>query len=38
MAKQADNTPALEFRHVSQSFNEKRVLSDINFTLERGYT
>jgi len=36
MAKQTDNTPALEFRHVSQSFNEKRVLSDITFKLERG--
>ncbi|HSQ19592.1 MAG TPA: ATP-binding cassette domain-containing protein [Blastocatellia bacterium] len=29
-------TPALEFRNVSLSFDEKRVLNDINFTLERG--
>lgn len=29
-------TPALEFRNVSLSFDEKRVLSDINFKLERG--
>ena len=28
--------PAIEFRHVSLSFDEKRVLSDINFRLERG--
>ena len=31
-----NNTPALEFRHVSFSFDEKRVLSDISFKLERG--
>src|SRR5512143_2519046 len=29
-------TPALEFRNVSLSFDEKRVLKDINFTLEHG--
>lgn len=29
-------TPAIEFRNVSLSFDEKRVLSDINFKLERG--
>jgi phospholipid/cholesterol/gamma-HCH transport system ATP-binding protein len=29
-------TPALEFRHVSLSFDEKRVLSDISFQLRRG--
>lgn len=28
--------PALEFRNVSLSFDEKRVLSDIDFTLKRG--
>lgn len=28
--------PALEFRNVSLSFDEKRVLSDIDFTLQRG--
>ena len=31
-----NNTPAIEFRNVSLSFDEKRVLSDINFKLERG--
>ena len=36
MAKQTDNIPAIEFRHVSQSFDEKRVLSDISFKLQRG--
>jgi len=36
MAKQANNIPAIEFRNVSQSFDEKRVLSDISFKLERG--
>jgi phospholipid/cholesterol/gamma-HCH transport system ATP-binding protein len=28
--------PALEFRNVSLSFDEKRVLNDIDFSLERG--
>lgn len=28
--------PALEFRNVSLSFDEKRVLNDISFSLERG--
>lgn len=28
--------PVLEFRNVSLSFNEKRVLSDINFALKQG--
>lgn len=31
-----NNTPALEFRHVSLSFDEKQVLNDINFKLDRG--
>ncbi len=31
-----NNTPAIEFRNVSLSFDEKRVLSDIDFKLERG--
>ena len=30
------NAPAIEFRHISLSFNEKRVLDDISFQLERG--
>jgi len=36
MATETNNTPAIEFRDVSLSFDEKRVLSDINFKLERG--
>ena len=36
MAEQTNNIPAIEFRNVSQSFDEKRVLSDISFKLERG--
>ena len=38
MATETENNsaPAIEFRNVSTSFDEKRVLSDINFTLERG--
>ena len=31
-----NNTPALEFRHVSLSFDERQVLSDIDFRLDRG--
>ncbi|MGB9181469.1 MAG: ATP-binding cassette domain-containing protein [Pyrinomonadaceae bacterium] len=31
-----DNTPAIEFRHVSLSFGEKQVLRDISFKLGRG--
>ena len=31
-----NKTPAIEFRHVSLSFDEKRVLNDINFKLDRG--
>jgi phospholipid/cholesterol/gamma-HCH transport system ATP-binding protein len=31
-----NNTPAIEFRNVSLSFDEKRVLNDISFKLERG--
>jgi phospholipid/cholesterol/gamma-HCH transport system ATP-binding protein len=30
------NTPAIEFRNVSLSFDEKRVLNDVSFKLERG--
>lgn len=33
---ETNNTPAIEFRSVSLSFDEKRVLNDINFKLERG--
>jgi phospholipid/cholesterol/gamma-HCH transport system ATP-binding protein len=36
MEAETNNVPALEFRNVSTSFDEKRVLSDINFKLERG--
>ena len=36
MAMETNNIPAIEFRDVSLSFDEKRVLSDINFKLERG--
>jgi phospholipid/cholesterol/gamma-HCH transport system ATP-binding protein len=38
MAMERENSPApaIEFRNVSTSFDEKLVLSDINFTLERG--
>jgi len=31
-----NNVPAIEFRNVSLSFDEKRVLNDISFKLERG--
>lgn len=31
-------TPALEFRHVALSFDEKPVLSDISFQMDRGGT
>lgn len=33
---QTKNVPAIEFRNVSQSFDEKQVLNDITFKLERG--
>ena len=36
MATETNNIPAIEFREVSLSFDEQRVLSDINFKLERG--
>lgn len=36
MVTETNNTPAIEFRNVSLSFDEKRVLSDINFKLQRG--
>ena len=36
METKTNNTPAIEFRNVSLSFDEKRVLSDISFTLKRG--
>src|SRR5262249_21589285 len=36
MGTETNNPPAIEFRHVSLSFDEKRVLSDVNFKLERG--
>ncbi len=31
-----NDVPAIEFRNVSVSFDERRVLSDVNFKLERG--
>jgi ABC-type transporter Mla maintaining outer membrane lipid asymmetry ATPase subunit MlaF len=36
METEINHLPALEFRNVSMSFDERRVLSDINFKLERG--
>lgn len=36
MEAKTENTPAIEFRDVSLSFDEKPVLTDINFKLERG--
>jgi phospholipid/cholesterol/gamma-HCH transport system ATP-binding protein len=36
MDTETNKQPPLEFRNVSMSFDEKRVLSDINFKLERG--
>jgi len=36
MATERTNTPAIEFRNVSISFDEKPVLSDLSFKLERG--
>ena len=36
MKTESDNGPAIEFRDVSLSFDEKQVLTDINFRLERG--
>jgi phospholipid/cholesterol/gamma-HCH transport system ATP-binding protein len=36
METESNNIPAIEFREVSLSFDEKRVLTDINFKLGRG--
>lgn len=36
MKTETKDIPAIEFRNVSLSFDEKRVLSDINFKLGRG--
>ncbi len=36
MEIETNNNPAIEFRGVSLSYDEKRVLDDINFKLERG--
>jgi phospholipid/cholesterol/gamma-HCH transport system ATP-binding protein len=36
MDTETKNDPVVEFRNVSLSFDEKRVLSDLNFQLERG--
>jgi len=36
MQNTTNSEPALEFRNVSLSFDEKRVLSDVSFKLERG--
>jgi|GEM_PF-4597800 len=32
----SDTTAAIEFRHVSIDFDEKRALEDLSFRLERG--
>ena len=37
MEMETKNTPAIEFRNVSLSFDEKRVLVDVNLKLERGF-
>lgn len=34
--KTPSEAPAIEFRHVSLSFDERRILDDISFRLERG--
>ena len=36
MQHTTDHTPAIEFRNVSLSFEEKPALTDVSFTLERG--
>jgi len=36
MEMETNNIPAIEFRDVSQSFDEKRVLTGIDFKLEKG--
>ena len=36
MEMEINNTPAIEFRNVSLSFDEKRVLTDIDLKLKRG--
>jgi len=36
METETNSIPAIEFRDVSLSFDEKQVLTDINFKLERG--
>ena len=36
MVTETNNLPAIEFRNVSLSFDEKPVLTDLNFKLERG--
>jgi phospholipid/cholesterol/gamma-HCH transport system ATP-binding protein len=36
LTKETNNIPAIEFRHVSLSFDEKQVLNDVSFKLERG--
>lgn len=36
METKTTDDAAIEFRHVSMSFDEKRVLSDVSFKLERG--
>src|SRR5215831_10784401 len=36
METEIRQTPAIEFRNVSLSFDERRVLADISFKLERG--
>lgn len=36
MERELNNSPAIEFRNVSLSFDEKRVLIDINLSVQRG--
>jgi phospholipid/cholesterol/gamma-HCH transport system ATP-binding protein len=36
MATDTENIPAIEFRHVSLSYDDKLVLDDVSFRLERG--
>ena len=34
----ADDTPAIEVKHLSLAFDDKVILRDVSFTLERGHT
>jgi phospholipid/cholesterol/gamma-HCH transport system ATP-binding protein len=37
-AAQADDGPVITFSHVSMSFDERKVLDDVSFTVKRGHT